>query len=101
MGVSKFHAWMNERFGEAVSETRGEILTADHVLVDLATVTHGAARRCKSGRDAVKRVIGRVESIFSGPKAGSAHSVCRARRSVGLFGDGPRGIPTDSGYGST
>ena len=89
MGVSKFHAWLVEQFGSAASDARGRALAADHVVVDMTSVVQSAARRCKSGREAVKRVVGRVESIFTSSKTATTHSVCRARTSVGFFLDGP------------
>jgi len=89
MGVSKFHAWLVEQFGSAASDARGKALAADHVVVDMTSVVQSAARRCKSGREAVKRVVGRVESIFTSSKTATTHAVCRARTSVGFFLDGP------------
>ena len=89
MGVSKFHAWLVEQFGSAASDARGRALAADHVVVDMTSVVQSAARRCKSGREAVKRVVGRVESIFTSSKTTTTHAVCRARTSVGFFLDGP------------
>ena len=74
MGVSKFHAWLNDKYGAAVTDARGQTLAADHVLVATASVAQSAARRCKSSREAVKRVVGRVESVFSQPRHGSAHA---------------------------
>ncbi|KAH8068111.1 serine/threonine kinase [Aureococcus anophagefferens] len=74
MGASKFHAWMLERFDFA-TETRGETLFADHVVLDMTKICQSAARRCKNPRDAVKRVLGRVESLFAAPRVASAHSV--------------------------
>ena len=89
MGVSKCHAWLVEQFGSAASDARGRALAADHVVVDMTSVVQSAARRCKSGREAVKRVVGRVESIFTSSKTATTHAVCRARTSVGFFLDGP------------
>jgi len=90
MGVSKFHAWLVEQFGSAASDARGRALHADHVIVDMTAVVQSAARRCKSGHEAVKRVLGRVESIIrEEAKRDAPHAVCSARRSVGFFLDGP------------
>lgn len=90
MGVSKFHAWLVEQFGPAASDARGRALHADHVIVDMTAVVQSAARRCKSGHEAVKRVLGRVESIIrEEAKRDAPHAVCSARRSVGFFLDGP------------
>lgn len=88
MGASKFHAWMLERFDFA-TETRGETLFADHVVLDMTKICQSAARRCKNPRDAVKRVLGRVESLFAAPRVASAHSVVRARRTVAALLEGP------------
>ena len=84
MGIQNFHSWVDAKF--AASTKADGPLTCDHLLVDLNSLVHAAARKASTPREAIKRILKRLDALEHPHRPGAT---IRARRSVGLFSDGP------------
>ncbi|KAJ1447025.1 XRN 5'-3' exonuclease N-terminus-domain-containing protein [Pelagophyceae sp. CCMP2097] len=84
MGIQKFHQWIDRRFD--ASTPVHEAQTTDHLLIDMNSLIHGAARRASTPRDAIKRVLGKLDGLLDARRPGAT---VKARHTLALFVDGP------------
>ena len=86
MGISNFHTWVDARFDAAQAVDPKAVIATDHLLIDLNSLVHGAARKAKNDREAVKRCVQKLDGLLHPARPGATF---RPRLSVGLFSDGP------------
>ena len=67
MGISNFHTWVDARFDAAQAVDPKAVIATDHLLIDLNSLVHGAARKAKNDREAVKRCVQKLDGLLSAP----------------------------------